>query len=65
VEQVINTEEEQIAKAACVGSGHIDGRHPNVAREEKPTAAKIATISEEPLDEQKTLVENPLAHASA
>jgi hypothetical protein len=51
----LNTKEGQIAKAAWVGGGHIDGHHPNVARGRRPATASIVAISEEPVDEQKTL----------
>jgi hypothetical protein len=51
----LTTKEEQIAKAAWVGRGHIDGRYPNVARGKKLPTANIVAISEEPVDEQKTL----------
>jgi hypothetical protein len=48
----LTTREEQIARAGWAGRGHIDGRHPNVAGGRRPTAV---AISEEPVDEQKTL----------
>jgi hypothetical protein len=47
--------EEQIARAPGVSRGHTAGRHPNVAERTKLTTANVVAISEEPVDEQKTL----------